>query len=47
MKIVEARNTIVLCDRPELFAEINAESGDLVRLHDRRLNLDIIDQASA
>ncbi len=36
---------ITLSDRPELLAEIDAASGDLVRLHDRRLKLDIIDQA--
>lgn len=35
---------LVLCDRPELYAEIDAESGDLTRLTDRRLKLDIIDQ---
>jgi hypothetical protein len=37
-------NVIRLSDRPELLAEIEAGSGDLVRLHDRKLNLDIIDQ---
>ena len=45
IKNSEVKNSITLCDRPELFAEINAESGDIVRLHDRRLNLDIIDRA--
>lgn len=36
--------TIRLSDRAELLADIDAASGDLVRLHDRKLNLDIIEQ---
>ena len=33
---------IYLCDRPELSADIDPHSGDLVRLRDRRLELDLI-----
>lgn len=36
---------ITLSDRPELFAEIDAGSGNLVTLTDRRLDLEIINQA--
>ncbi len=37
--------TIHLCDRPDLLADIDADSGSLVHLRDRRLNLDVITQA--
>jgi hypothetical protein len=36
-----------LCDRTELLADIDADSGALIRLQDRRLGLDIIDQPPA
>ena len=38
-------STIRLADRPDLLVDIDAASGDIVHVRDRRLELDIIDQA--